>query len=322
MNQEDKDIEVDEDQLQMFEEGEEGEELELKDGEIEEEDNQNEEESTEEELDSETDGENEGESDKEGEGEESKEGELVVEIEGAEPEKEHDSAVIQKVRDANRDLKRQLKEERDRNKTPSQPLESLPAKPTLENCGWDEEVFTSAVEDWTAKKAEIDKRKADATRVEQEANAKVQAKINAYTEAAAIAKKSIPKLAEYEEAFNEEFDAMQRGIILQVSKNTVHMVAALGAYPKERQRLAALKDPVEFISEIVRLEDKLKTSSTSKKPTPNNPPEKRITGSGTKIIPQTQDKKLAALEAQSAISGDRTKVIRYKEEMKARQKQN
>jgi hypothetical protein len=106
----------------------------------------------------------------------------------------------------------------------------------------------------------------------------------------------------------ETLSVTQQGIILQGAQNPAVMVYALGKNPNKAKELAGITDPVQFAFAVAKLETQL---SVQKKQAP--PPEKRINGNGSL---GTSNAQLDRLREEAARSGDFTKVIAFKKQLK------
>jgi hypothetical protein len=238
---------------------------------------------------------------------------VVVSIAGEEPDEEDSKPAPQWVRDVrkkNRELQRENRELQDRIKAAS-PVEqvALGTKPSLETCDFDTNVYESQLEQWYNRKREVEDRER-VVRQQQEAEQQAwQQKVNNY----ATGKQSFGA-TDYDEAeavVNDTFSIAQQGILLQGSENPVQLIYALGKNPKKAKELAELKDPVQFSFAVAKLETRI--SVEKKKSTPP-PPERRVSGTGA--MSGTVDSSLERLRAEAAKTGDFTKVIAYKNQIR------
>jgi hypothetical protein len=106
----------------------------------------------------------------------------------------------------------------------------------------------------------------------------------------------------------EALSVTQQGIILQGAQNPAVLVYALGKNSNKAKELAGITDPVQFAFAVAKLETQL---SVTKKQAP--PPEKRINGNGSL---GTSNAQLDRLREEAARSGDFTKVIAFKKQLK------
>ena len=215
------------------------------------------------------------------------------------------------VRQSNRKLKKEKKELEARLKEleGAKEVETLGPKPTLESCEYDEGRVETALEAWKEQKAQADAQKRSEAEA-QEAEARAwQERLDGYNDGKAALAAKARDFNEAEDELKDAFSPLQQGALLHVAKDAPLLVYALGKNPKKAQELAAIKDQALFIAELVRLETTMKASSVKKAPKP----EKRVAGGG---VPTSADQQLARLEAEADRTGDRTKVIQFKQRLK------
>ena len=250
-----------------------------------------------------------GESDEEDGEEEAGAAALTVTIEGEEEEPEDASEGIRNLRQAHKEQKKRIKELEEQLKAREAPEAELGEKPTLEGFDYDAEKFEAALIDWNERKRAHDAQKAQKEREEQEAREQYGKKLQAYQ-----AKKvglGAKDFDEAEEAVLENLSVQQQSVIIANSEKPELVVYALGKNPKVMERLSSKKDLISFAFELAKLENNLKVTGTAKPK-----PEKRVKGAAGAAL--TTDKKLAQLEAEAERTGDMTKLIRYKKELRNR----
>jgi uncharacterized membrane protein len=241
---------------------------------------------------------------------------VVVSIAGEEPDEEDKQPAPQWVRDVrkrNRDLQRENRELQERIKA-ANPVEqvALGTKPTLETCDFDTNVYESQLEQWYTRKREVEDRERVIQQQQEAEQEAWKAKINNYSSS-----KQTFGVADYDEAeavVNDTLSIAQQGILLQGSENPVQLIYALGKNPKKAKELAELKDPVQFSFAVAKLETRITVEK--KKSTPP-PPERRVSGTGA--MSGTVDSSLERLRADAAKTGDFTKVLAYKNQLKNKQ---
>ena len=99
---------------------------------------------------------------------------------------------------------------------------------------------------------------------------------------------------------------------MRAPKNSANVIYALGKVPAKAAELAKISDPIELAAELARLEGKLTMTKRNAPP----PPEQIVRGSAP--LSSQADKHLERLEAEAARTGDRTKVVQYKRQLKAK----
>lgn len=250
------------------------------------------------------------------EGGESGDGEVVVQIgEEEAPTSEEQQPAPEWVKDLRKRQRELAKENADlkarlsAGNTPAKGKPELPPKPKLADFDYDEEKYDQARDEWDRKKRAVDAWEAD-----QEAQAKqAQEAVRKVHENYATSKKAL-KVSDFQDAEDEVlsvFSEVQQNIVLQGAKNPAAMVYALGRTPAKLKELASKKDPLEFAWAAAQLEKEIKVSKrTSTKPAPDTPLR------GTSAAQGSSKAQLERLEAEAARTGDRTKVVAYKRQMK------
>lgn len=242
------------------------------------------------------------------------EDETVIAIEGETTEEDEINKApewVRELRKTNRELakrNRELEEKANANQQTTQTAVVVGAKPKLEDFNYDTDKFETELEAWHERKRQADeetRKKQAETTAAQEA---WQQTLNGYNEAKKTLK--VKDFEDAEDAAKTVLSVTQQGIILQGAKNSAILIYALGKNPKKAKELASIKDPVKFAFTIANLENQLKV--TNRKAA--TPPEKTITGSGS--ISGTVDSTLEKLREEAERTGDMTKVIAYKRQLK------
>ena len=139
-----------------------------------------------------------------------------------------------------------------------------------------------------------------------------QSKLEAY----GTAKQSL-KVRDYDDAeatVQEALNTVQQGVLLQGADNPAMVVYALGKNPAKAKELAAISDPVKFAFAVAKLEAQLKVAPKRTPP----PPESAVRS--TAGISGAVDSNLDRLRAEAERTGDYSKVIRYRQQLKAKGK--
>ena len=243
--------------------------------------------------------------------------EVIVSIgeEAPPPEEQtHAPEWVRELRKTNRELQRQNRELQGKLQSTAQ-TETKPVvlgkKPTLEDSDYDSEKFEAALADWFDRK-----RQADEANAKQEAEVMTQqkawqAKLDGYGKAKAELR--VKDFDDAEAVAQELFNITQQGIVLQGADNPALVIYALGKNPKKAKELSDIKDPVKFAFAVAKLEKELKV--TSRKAAP--PPERTIQGTGR--VSGAVDSTLERLRAEAEKTGDMTKVMAYKRQLRAKQ---
>lgn len=260
---------------------------------------------------------NDGEGDPNPDFESHQEDEIEVLIGDAEPEVVDNDSWVQDVRRRNRELARQNRELQQR--LIGQPavaveIPKVGRKPTIDDFNLDTDAYEAALDKWYKDSAKVEAAQAEAKRLEDQQRDQMSAKLTAYR--ADAAKLKIPDFEDYEAAVMAELDTTQQGIIVNWSSKAALVMAALGRNPKQLAALAKIKDPMSFGWQISKLEDKLKTAPKK----PSTAPERKIGGGGVsmQVANGGTDARLDQLRTEAVKTGDMTKVIAYKRELRAR----
>lgn len=245
------------------------------------------------------------------------EDELIVQI-GDEPppapEERKAPEWVQDLRRQHRELQKQNRELQARlqqTTAPAQPV-TLGPKPTLESLDYDAERYEAALEKWYERKRQVDQVHLQAKQAEEAQTRSWQERLDTYSK-----QKTELKVKDYDDAESlaqEVFDVVQQGVILQGAENPALVVYALGKNPKRAKELAGIKDPVKFAVAIGKLEKDMKVS-----PRRSAPPPERSVGAGSGRISGSIDSSLERLRAEAEKTGDFTKVIRYRQQLRDKQ---
>ena len=209
----------------------------------------------------------------------------------------------------NRELRQAQQAQQATQATQAQTIEVGP-EPQLEDFDFDGAKFRDALLTWNDRRRKADEQAA-AARAEQEAAATAwNQKLTAYKAAGAALK--VDDFDGAEHVVRETLSQLQQNVILHGVDKPELVVYALGRNPAKAKELAAIKDPVKFAIAVGKLETQLKVQPKQMPPAPERPV--RGTASATSM-----DNELARLEAEADRTGDRTKVLRYKQEKRQRQ---
>lgn len=245
------------------------------------------------------------------------EGEFVVSIGDDVPSPEEEKApewvkeLRVKHRDAakeNKDLKRKLEQYEQ-----TKPVE-IGVKPTLESCEYDSDKFESELVSWHSKKRDADKQAEEVKTAEQEKSNAWQVTLSEFAEKRTAVKAKMSNYEELEGVVDDSFSEIQKGAILQCAKDPALLIAALGNNPAKLKELSSIQDAAKFIWSASQMESQMKTGNRKVA----TKPEGKVVGSGGG---NALDATLEKLEKEAAKTGDRSKVIRYKQNLLKRKKE-
>jgi len=241
--------------------------------------------------------------------------EVVISIKGESPPPEEEEKQapewVKNLRKSYRELQREKRELEEKLKMVMPAAENNPVvlgkKPTLEACDYDSDKFENELAGWFERKRQADEAEAKQRSKQQAEQETWQKKLEGYNQSKTGLK--VSDFQDAEEAVLESLSVTQQGIILQGAQNPAVMVYALGKNPKKAKELAEITDPVQFAFAVAKLETQL---SVTRKQLP--PPEKRIvsnSGSGSSSV------QLERLRDEAARTGDYTKVMAFKKQLKS-----
>ena len=242
-------------------------------------------------------------------------GEIVVLIGEDSPTEDEDVKPapdwVRNLRKENREKEKRIKELESKINAPKEadkPLQ-LGAKPSLESFDYDADRYEAALEVWYETKRMIEHKEAENKAAAEKQQQQWNETLKAYE--AKKAQLKVKDFAEVESVVTDTLDETKQGIILHAAKDPALLVYALGKNPKKARELASINDPVKFAYMIGGLEKELKLTN---KKAPPPPPEKRI--KGTAPLSGTVDSTLERLREEAARTGDMTKVMAYKRQLR------
>lgn len=221
---------------------------------------------------------------------------------------------VRELRKQNREKERRIRELEAKLQTTTQ-TENKPvvlgAKPKLEDHDYDTDKFEAALSDWYERKRATDQEAEKARQAEQAQLDAWQSRLDSYGKARAELK--VRDFEDAESTVQELLDVTQQGIVVQGADNPALVIYALGKNPKKAKELADIKDPVKFAFTVAKLERELKV--TNRKAAP--PPERTVQGTGR--VSGSVDSTLERLRTEAEKTGDMTKVMAYKRQLRAKQ---
>jgi len=236
--------------------------------------------------------------------------ELVISLDGEEAAPELDNPTIRQMRDALRKKDAELAELR--KATAPKPVEVGP-KPTLEGCDYDEERFEQELTTWHAEKRKADESAEEQRKQQEAANATWQEASNRFH--ARAAEIAAPDFDDAKETIDKALTPRMSPVILKAARDPAVFVLAMHRNPAKLAELAKAKDAIELAAAVARMEGGIKVNQR-KAPAPDKP----LNGSTGAATATTYEKQLAKLEAEADKTGDRTKVVAFKRDQKAKAK--
>jgi hypothetical protein len=228
----------------------------------------------------------------------------------AEEEQEKAPEWVRDLRKQNRVLQRKVREYEARDQVAPK-VKPLGEKPTLEASDYNTEQYEAALEAWYRQRDEHSKIEAQAKAQADEAERAWKSRLDTYGKAKADLK--VRDFDDAEAVVLEAFNQTQQGVVLHGADNPAMVVYALGKNPKKAKELASIADPVRFAFAVAKLESQLKIVPRTKPPAPE-----RALPVGTAPVSGGSDSTLDRLREEAAKTGDMTKVIRYRQQLKAK----
>lgn len=231
-------------------------------------------------------------------------------LEGEEVEQVEETPAIRRLRERVRELNRENRQLRG---APVQvPKIEVGPMPTLEDpdVDWDSEKLSKKMEAWAERSVEAKRQQREDLERAENANKAWQVQLQKYEQNKA--KLTVPGKDELEEEALSKLSQVQQAIIVKHPRNA-EIILALGKYPKRLAALSGVSDPVDFTYAVSDLGRELKVSSKRRAPEPEG-----IVRGGGQISMMTGNKKLDQLEKEADRTGDRTKLVAYKRELKSK----
>ena len=186
----------------------------------------------------------------------------------------------------------------------------LGVKPTLESCDFDGERLAQELESWYERKSKVDAEAEKRRKAEEAEQAAWKARLDSYEKE----KRSL-KVSDFDDAeslVQDMFSLTQQGILVQAPRRA-ELIYALGKNPRVASQLASIDNPVDFAYKAAEIMAKLNVAPKKKAP----PPEKKVSGNvaGASVGGDVLEK----LRAEALKTGDISKVIAYKAQLRQKQ---
>jgi hypothetical protein len=213
---------------------------------------------------------------------------------------------VKELRKSHREKEKKIKELENQiklfnqEKTPNEQIR----KPTLEDCDYDEDVFSQKMEVWILKcenEKTLKNQKEDLLKKETEDfNRKVEKYQNQKQSL------NIDDFDDCEWAVENTLSNIQQGIIVQSAENPALLVYTLGKNQEKLNFLSSITDPVQFAFEVGKMELKAKQLKSSTSISVDMP----LKTNGVKA--NSHNSVLDNLRLEAEKTGDYTKVVQYK----------
>jgi hypothetical protein len=256
------------------------------------------------------------------EGDDSESEELSIVIEGDAPEEEDvtdeelgekGARAVKRLRElAKENAKKARDAERQLAEIKASTVKEVPAlkKPTIADCGYDEDKFADEMRKFVAAEAEV-KANEDRQREKEAAEREDYDKRHENYKSA----KSSLKVQDYDEAeerVREALSPAQQSMIIRNLDDPAKVIYALGRSKKALAELAGIKDHDRFAFRLAKLEGEVKVTTRTPPPAET----KLRPGSGSPGAVVSLSQQLAKAQKQAEDSGDYTEVLSLKRQMR------
>jgi hypothetical protein len=227
-----------------------------------------------------------------------------------EPDKDQpgESSTIRDMRQKLRDKEREVAELR--KASAPKPIE-IGEKPTMAECGFDEDEFEAKLDRWKERKAAADRQVAQQDEDNRKINEAWQQDLSAFEQ-----KKGRLDFEDRDAAIETVATSFPRpwqfAAIVKAAADPALFLYALSKSEAKRDELAKFEDPIKMAAAVARMEGAVKVTKGRKAPAPDR------AQSGSASMPGGSDKQLEKLEKEADRTGDRSKLIAYKAKLKER----
>lgn len=184
-------------------------------------------------------------------------------------------------------------------------------KPTLAGFDYDEEAYETALDQWKERKAKADAQAQEAEQAQRQQTEAWNNELKAHAERRAALK--FRDAQEAEDVVVATLSDVQQAVLVKAAENSALVVYALGKNPGKLAEISKITDPLKLAAAIARLEGKLTVTKRGGPPEPE-----RIASGSAPIAMGSSDKQLERLEKEADKTGDRTKLVAYKRQLKAK----
>lgn len=185
-------------------------------------------------------------------------------------------------------------------------------KPTIGGCDYDEDAYEAALAQWMERKAKAEAQKTEAEQAARQAQDAWAEEVQGH-----IAKKAALKFKDVEEAEEAALASLsdiQQAVIVKAAANSAMVMYALGKHPAKLAEISKITDPIKLAVAVSKLEGKMTVKKRG------GPPEPERIARGSAPVSAGTDKHLERLEKEADRTGDRTKLIAYRQKLKAQAK--
>jgi hypothetical protein len=186
-------------------------------------------------------------------------------------------------------------------------------RPTFENCGFDEEVYAKKMEAYTLAKAESAKEEARQEEIRRQTQEDYTTRVQRYTDAKKTLQ--VPNYDEVEDVVRKSLNTQQQSIIIRNIAEPEKLIYALGRSKKALAELAATTDLDRFAFKIAKMEGAMVVTKKSPPPVES----KLRGGSSATVTTGNLNAQLEAAEKEADRTGDRSRVVAIKRQIREAQ---
>lgn len=239
--------------------------------------------------------------------------EVVISFgEDGDAEEADETPLVKKLRDQNRQYARELKRMRTAPASSSDdPEPGIPARPSLEALDYDQDKFDAAID---AREEAIKRYAAwERRNEEREAVRKRQADDEAKQVEQQVKSLGVSDYQDRASAVRDRLTDQQMAVLINAAENKAKLLYALGRSETKLEELASIDNLARFAARCGQLEKEIRVA---KKQAPA--PESRVRGATASTAVSDDSKELAKLEAEADRTGDRSKIVAYRRQLRQR----
>jgi hypothetical protein len=237
--------------------------------------------------------------------------ETIIGFEDGPEEQPDDNSTIRHLREK---LKEKDARVRELERSVPQKKVDVGEKPTFESCGFDEEAYEKEITSWQQRKSEAEAEERKANEANAEVEKEWQQDVASFAEKKAKLASAVPDLDDLQATVESSLDLIQQAVMVKAANDPALLMVALARNPDKLAELAKIKDPIKLASAIARMEGGVRMVTKRKAPPPDR------AQSGSAAVVSDSDKQMEKLEAEAERTKDRSKLIAYKAQLKARGK--
>lgn len=230
--------------------------------------------------------------------------------EGEEIDPAQDTPLVKKLREQLREAQKKA-HRASPSADASDPEPVIPAEPNADSLGWDIDKLEAANKEylkacrehaaWEVREAE---RKAAHERIQNEQAKRIEQQRNGLGVSDYEARAALVK---------ERLTEQQLAVLIEGADNPARIIYALGRSETRLDELAGMASLAKFAARLGQMEKEIRVTKRSPPA-----PESRVSGGNASVAIGGTDKELERLEREADRTGDRTKIIQYKRQLKQR----